>query len=63
MTLRELREAVDLKCTLPTIHYALEKMGLTYKKRHSGPASKDGRTSPRRAETGGGGKPPLARPG
>ena len=35
MTLKELREAVELKCSLPAIHYALEEMGLTYKKRHS----------------------------
>lgn len=40
MTLKELREAVALDCTLPAIHYALEDMGLTYKKRLSMPASK-----------------------
>jgi L,D-peptidoglycan transpeptidase YkuD (ErfK/YbiS/YcfS/YnhG family) len=34
-TLKELREAVELKCSLPAIHYALEEMGLTYKKRGS----------------------------
>jgi transposase len=33
MTLKELREAVELKCSLPAIHYALEEMGLTYKKK------------------------------
>jgi transposase len=63
LTLVELRRATALDCTLQAIHYVLEKMGLTYKKRHSGPASKDGRTSPRRAEAGGGGKPRLTRPG
>jgi transposase len=31
LTLKELREAVELKCSLPAIHYALEAMGLTYK--------------------------------
>jgi len=32
MTLKELREALGLDCSLPAIHYALS---LTYKKRHS----------------------------
>ena len=32
LTLKELREAVELKCSLPAIHYALEGLGLTYKK-------------------------------
>ncbi len=45
MTLRELRSALELNCTLPAIHYVLVKMGLTYKKRHSAPPSKTGRTS------------------
>ena len=36
LTLKELRAAVELQCSLPAIHYALEKMGLTYKKRRSG---------------------------
>lgn len=44
LTLSELRDATGLDCTLPAIHYALAAMGLTYKKRHSGPASKSGRT-------------------
>jgi transposase len=44
MTLSELRGAVGLSCTLPAIHYALAGMNLTYKKRHSAPASKSGRT-------------------
>ena len=39
LTLVELRETVGLTCTLPAIHYALADMGLTYKKRHSMPAS------------------------
>jgi transposase len=46
LTLRELRQTMALNCTLPAIHYVLEKMGLTYKKRHSGPASRTGRTLP-----------------
>jgi len=44
MTLREMRDAMALACTLPAIHYALQKIGLTYKKRRSGPANKAVRT-------------------
>ncbi len=44
LTLKELRQAVDLNCTLPAIHYALVRMGLTYKKRRSMPVSRTGRT-------------------
>lgn len=40
LTLKELREALALECSLPAIHYALQKMGLTYKKRHSTPADR-----------------------
>jgi len=54
MTLREMRAALALVCTLPAIHYALQKIGLTYKKRHSGPANKVGPTSRERAEPGAG---------
>jgi transposase len=57
MTLRELRQAVALKCSLPAIHYALVKIGLTYKKRRSGPASKTARILRGRGGRGGGGKP------
>jgi len=44
MTLSELRCALGLSCTLPAIHYALAHMNLTYKKRHSAPASNSGLT-------------------
>ena len=44
LTLKELRSAIQLNCTLPAIHYALAEMGLTYKKRHSAPASRTART-------------------
>jgi transposase len=44
MTLPELRSALGLTCTLPAIHYALADMNLTYKKRHSEPVNKIGRT-------------------
>src|SRR5258708_19301291 len=40
LTLKELRAAVRLNCTLPAIHYALQKLGLTYKKKHSGPPTR-----------------------
>ena len=39
-TLKELRLAMQLSCSLPAIHYVLKEMGLTYKKRHSAPASR-----------------------
>lgn len=47
ITLAELRDAVGLNCTLPTIHYALVQMGLSYKKRLSMPASKSAKMSPK----------------
>lgn len=62
LTLKELRAAVRLNCTLPAIHYTLEKMGLTYKKRHFGPASRIAPTSPGRAGSGDAGRRALTRP-
>jgi transposase len=56
MTLEELRAGTALKCSLPAIHYVLEKMGLTYKKRRSGPANKTGPTLSGRGGVGGNGK-------
>jgi len=63
LTLSELREAVALPCSLPAIHYALDKMGLTYKKRRSEPASKTARTLRGRGAAGGGGRAGGIRPG
>jgi transposase len=63
MTLKELREVMALDCSLPAIHYALEKMGLTFKKRHSGPASKTVQTSSERGASGGGGSKASIRRG
>ena len=40
MTLKELQEALSLSCTLPAIHYVLVSLGMTYKKRRFGQASK-----------------------
>jgi transposase len=62
LTLKELRAVVELDCTLPAIHYALKKMGLTYKKRRSGPVSKTARTLRGRAGRGAGAKPASTRP-
>jgi transposase len=63
LTLEELRQKVGLDCTVVAIHYALEKMGLTYKKRHSGPVNRTGRTSPGHAAAGGAPKGALTRHG
>jgi transposase len=62
LTLSELRQAAALDCTLPAIHYVLKKMGLTYKKRHCGPANRTVRTSHGRADSGGDIKPASIRP-
>ena len=62
LTLKELREAMALKCSLQAIHIVLGKMGLTYKKRRFAPASKTGRTSRGRAGSGGGGRAASTRP-
>lgn len=63
LTLHELRAAVALKCSLPAIHYALRSIGLTYKKRHSAPASRNGPRSRGRAGGGGGARAPGTRHG
>jgi transposase len=62
LTLRELRQAVALNCSLPAIHYALVKLGLTYKKRHFVLASRIARISRRRAGHGGEAKRGLIQP-
>ena len=62
LTLNELRAALGLACSVQALHVVLGKMGLTYKKRHSAPANKTGRTSPGRGGTGGGPKRALIRP-
>ena len=63
LTLKELRAATGLNCTLPAIHYVLVRLGLTYKKRHSVPANKTGRTSSGRGGAGNGSRPAGIRPG
>ena len=62
LTLAELRQAMQLDCTLPAIHYVLAKMGLTYKKRRSAPANRIVPTLRGHAARGGGGRPGLTRP-
>lgn len=62
LTLREVRAALALGCTLPAIHYALQKIGLTYKKRHSEPANKAARILRGRAASGGARKGAGTRP-
>ena len=62
LTLKELREATGLQCSLQAINVVLGKMGLTYKKRHSAPASKTVRTSPERVGSGASGRGALTRP-
>jgi transposase len=56
LTLRELRQAAGLRCSLQAINVVLAKMGLTYKKRHFAPANKTAPTSFGRAGSGGGNK-------
>ena len=63
LTLKELREATGLKCSLQAINVVLGKMGLTYKKRHSAPASKTAPTSPGRVGSGASGRRPSTRRG
>ena len=50
MTLEELRAALALSCTLPAIHYALAKLGLTYKK--DAPGQRTGPTGHRAGPPG-----------
>ncbi|MEM9080213.1 MAG: hypothetical protein AAGC74_05910, partial [Verrucomicrobiota bacterium] len=40
LTLEELREGLSLDCTVQAIHYVLEDMGISYKKRHFEQANK-----------------------
>ena len=61
LTLRELRAATGLACTLPAIHYVLVRLGLTYKKRRSGQASRTGPTSGGPGGPGGESRPASTR--
>lgn len=46
LTLEEIREQIGLTCTIQAIHYALDEMGMTYKKRLSALQSNLARMSP-----------------
>lgn len=63
LTLMELRAATGLKCSLQAINVVLGKLGLTYKKRRSGPASRNVRTLPGRAGSGASDRRASTRPG
>jgi transposase len=63
LTLKELRSATGLNCSLPAIHYALAKLELTYKKRRSTPANKPDPTSRVPGARGGGSNLASTRPG
>ena len=63
LTLKELRAATGLACSLPAIHYTLQKLELTYKKRRCTPANKPGPTSRVPGGRGGGSSPASTRPG
>jgi transposase len=62
LTLEEMRQALAAQCTLQAIHYLLERMGLTYKKRLSGPANRTVPTSGRPAAGGSASKRRSIRP-
>jgi transposase len=63
LTLVELRDRLQLDCTVQAIHYALAAMEMTYKKRHSARANKTVQTSRGRAALGGVGKAASTRRG
>ena len=54
ITLAEIKARLGLGCTIPAIHQALVKLGLTYKKRRSMRPNKTGRTS-RKSDAAGSG--------
>ena len=62
LTLKELRGAAGLKCSLQAINVVLGKMGLTYKKRHSGPANRTAPTLPGRGGAGASSRRAWTRP-
>lgn len=61
LTLKELREAIELKCSLQAIHVGLAKMGLTYITRHIMPANKIDPTLRGHARRGSGARGVLTR--
>ncbi len=63
LTLVEIKQRLELNCTIGAIHWVLARLGLTYKKRRSMRPNKTGRTSPRRGAGGGGAKAGWTPPG
>jgi transposase len=63
LTLKELRHALGLECSVQAIHVVLGKMGLTYKKRLSARPNKAVRTSRGRGGAGAAGKAAWIRRG
>ena len=45
LTLEELKTKLEINCTIQAIHYALQRMGMSYKKRLSEPLNKIEQTS------------------
>lgn len=58
-TLQEMRAVLRVDCTIQAIHYVLVSMGLTYKKRRSGPANRIALTLPARGARGAAAKAAL----
>lgn len=56
LTLAEMKQRLGLACTVAAIHWAVTKLGLTYKKRRSMRPNKTGRTWRGPAAAGGGAK-------
>jgi len=52
MTLGELADALDKKVSVPTVHRATKKLGLSFKKSRSSPPSRIGRTLKKDGRTG-----------
>lgn len=63
LTLRELRGALGLRCSVQALHVVLRKMELTYKKRRSMPVNRTAPTSPGHGGAGAGAKVRSTRPG
>jgi transposase len=63
LTVKELRQATGLRCSVQAINVVLGQMGLTYKKRHSGPVNKTGPTSRKPGGAGAASKRGWIRPG
>ena len=63
LTLEEIKQRLELSCTIGAIHWVLTRMGLTYKKRRSTRPNKTGRTSPKPGKSGNAAKAGSTQPG